>query len=231
MNRVGPIREPFGEWLRRASLYSFIGFLSLTALLAIVAVLFRSFGEFEIKVILTTVTITLASICCLCCGAYIQVSGHRGLGLTGIGVALLAALLLAGLIWFEWDADFYLKTTAITSICAVAFAHGFALWIARPKPGHRWVQMAVSLTIYTLASCLCLMILFEHFEDLAWRGIAALSILAALGTLVIPILHRIARAEEKEKPEILVLTRDSDGYYTDRDGRLYELRELGSNKE
>jgi hypothetical protein len=53
-----------------------------------------------------------------------------------------------------------------------------------------------------------------------------LAILAALETLIIPILGRLTVARVQTS-RTLTLTRREDGTYEDRQGRVYEVTEIG----
>jgi len=69
----------------------------------------------------------------------------------------------------------------------------------------------------------------ELIEQIISKSIAVLSVLLALVTLTIPILYRIGVAESDRGIERLVLTRREDGAYADRDGNIYEVREVAAS--
>ncbi len=214
--------------LTKASLYSFVGFLAVTALLAIGSVLSGNFGEFEIKVLATTSVIAVASICSLCCSAYSARSTTLLPGLGGILLAGLAAALLILSIWSETHAENYWKTTAVLSVLAIACAHALALLSVRLRPAHLWIRIATGVTILILAIVISGMIVGEVDDKGTAKLVAILAILAALETLVIPILGRLSKGQLEPLPRTLVLTEMQDGRYQDRGGRIYEVHSVSN---
>jgi hypothetical protein len=215
--------------VRKGFLYSFIVFLAISALLAITSVLFGKFGEFEIKVLVTTSVIAVASICSLCCSAYTSRSQNALPGIAGISVAGVSAAMLIIGVWTEMDSEGYWKTTAILSVFAIAFAHSLALLAVRLRPTHSWLQLGTAINIFALAAIISGMIVGEIDDEGVFKFVAVLAILAALETLVIPILGGLAKAELRQVRETLSLTKREDGIYEDERGHLYEVNEM-SNK-
>ncbi len=207
----------------KASLYSFVGFLAVTALLAIGSVLSGRFGEFELKVLATTSVIAVASICSLCCCAYSARSKTLLPGLGGILVAGLGATMLISGVWSEVPSEGYWKTTAILSVLAIACAHTLALLSVRLRPAHLWIQSATTVTILVLAGVISGMIVGEVDDKGMFKLVAVLAILAALETLVVPILGRLNKSQPEPLPQTLVLTERQDGKFQDRGGRVYEV--------
>jgi len=228
MNEMKQAENAAGR-VRKGSLYSFIVFLSISALLAITSVLSGKFGEFEIKVLITTSVIAVASICSLCCSAYSSRRQNSLPGIAGVSLAGVSAAMLILGVWTEMHSDGYWKTTAILSVFAVAFAHLLALLAVRLRPTHSWLQIGTAITIFSLAAFISYLILGEFNDEGAFKLVAVLAILAALETLVIPILGRLAKAKPNQAKQTLSLIKREDGMYEDQQGRLYEVNEM-SNK-
>ncbi|MFA6816569.1 MAG: hypothetical protein WCS73_09780 [Lentisphaeria bacterium] len=179
--------------VRKASLYSFIGFLVFSAILAIFSVISGSFSEFKIKVLITTSAIAVVSICSLCCSAYSgraenQLPSFGGIALAGIS----AAMLIFG-IWAELGSEEYWKTTVVLCVFAIASAHLLALLAVRLRPTLLWLQIATTISILVFALFISGMIFWEMYDEGSFKIVAVLAILAALETLVIPILGRANR--------------------------------------
>ena len=212
--------------VRKMSLYSFIGFLALSALFAIVCVIRGEFGEFEVKVLVTTLVIAAGSICSLCCSAYAGRTHNTWPALGGIGVATLAGALLILGVWMEIESEPYWKDTAVLGVLAAACAHALALLALRLKPEQRWLQVVTSVNIALLALVISSMILGEVDNEDVLKVVVVLAILAALGTLVVPILSRLARAQPDQPRAELLLTPRDDGTYEDKHGRVYTVTEV-----
>ena len=214
--------------VRKGSLYSFIGFLAISALLAITCVLSGEFGDFEIKVLITTSVIAVASICSLCCSAYSNRKENALPGLGGISVAAVSASMLIVGVWAEIDSEGYWKATAICSVFAIAFAHSLALLAVELRPTYSWLRIGTGINIFALAALISVLILVEIDDDYegVFKLVAVLAILAALETLVIPILGRLAKVAPTQAGEALSLTRREDGTYEDKGGRIYRVSEM-----
>ena len=212
--------------VRKASLYSFIGFLTISALLAITCVLSGEFGDFEIKVLITTSVIAVASICSLCCSAYSNRTQNTLPSLGGISLAALSAAMLIVGLWAEVDSEGYWKTTAVCSVFSMAFAHSLALLAVKLRPTHTWLQLGTGINIFALASLLSVIILAEIDDEGVFKIVAVLAILAALETLVIPILSRLSKVAPAQAGETLSLSRREDGTYEDKGGRIYRVSEM-----
>jgi hypothetical protein len=214
---------------RKLSLKLFIGFLGLTALVAIVCVLGGEFGELQVKILLTSTTISAASICAMSCAAFIEKRKLATLGLGGIGFAVVAAALVILGVWAEIEAEGFWKLTGSVSVVAVGLAHAFLLVLPELDPGHRWVQWATVITIGVLALQIIVAIFGEIESEGYYQILAAVAILVALGTLVVPILMKLRKGDGAAAAvETLVLTRIGERIYRDHDGREYRVTEIES---
>lgn len=213
------------EKLTKLTLRTFLGFLGLSAVIAIVAVLSGDFGKFEAKVIGTTCTISLASICAMSCAAFIARKNRSVIGLSGIGLAVSAALLIIIGIWPEIDGEVYWKTTASISVAAFASAHAFLLVLPNFGNRKKWFPVASALSVAVFALLVIVALWGEIDEEVYYRLMAAVGIVVGLQTVSLPILMKLSKgaAEIREK---LVLEKGPDGAYTDAAGRKYQLTEI-----
>jgi hypothetical protein len=141
---------------------------------------------------------------------------------------LSAAMLISGA-WSEINSEGYWKTTAVLSVLAIACAHALALLSVRLRPAHSWIQIATAVTTLILAVVVSGMILGEVDDKGMFKLVAVLAILAALETLVIPILGRLNKGQAEPPSRTLVLTERQDGRYQDRTGRIYEVHPMSNN--
>jgi hypothetical protein len=185
--------QPFA--VKKAFLYALIGSVVLGALLGILTILSGRFGWLEIRVLLTTVTIAGSSICGLACGAYLSTKRGRVLPLAGIGLTLLAAVMLIAGIWEPTFSDGYWQVAASASVFAVACAHLSLLSMARLADSFRWSLVAAYVVILGVASLIVALILRERYDAGMFQLLGVAAIVDAAITIVIPILHRLSRDE------------------------------------
>jgi hypothetical protein len=213
--------------LRKISLYSFGLFLAVSALFAIYTVVTGSFGAFEIRVLVTTTVIAAASICSLCCSAHIAATRQRWPGVTGIVLAGIAAVLAIYGAWIDPHGDTFWRTVAVFTVWAIAFAHALALLMVRLKARFNGLRLATAVTIGANALVFTTMIVTGYDDDAIFKLIAVLSILAALETLLVPMMAKISGREQSRSghPD-LVLFRDDSGGYRDRRGHRYLVQRV-----
>jgi hypothetical protein len=206
--------------LKKAFLYALIGSVGLSALLGILAILSGSYGWFEIRILLTTATIAAASICGLACGAYLATKRGQALPIAGVGLSLLAAVMIIAGMWIEMNSEVYWKVAASASVFSVAFAHLALLSMARLAEWFRWSLVAAYVAILGVASLIVLMILGQSNGSGMFQLLGVAAIIDAAITIVIPILHRLSKAEVAEGKES-----PSSAMLGDIDAEIAKLRE------
>ncbi len=180
----------------RAFLYSLIASVGLGALGGVITILSGKFGWLEVRVLLTTATIAAASICGLACGAYLATGRGVLLPIAGIALTGAAAVLVLFGLWAPERSEFYWKTAAIVSVYAVACAHLAMLSLARLADWFRWSLVVAYVTIFGVATLIALIIAVERFDHAGiFRLLGVAAILDAAITLLIPIFHRLSRAD------------------------------------
>ena len=217
---------------RKAALRVFIGFLSVTALLAIISVLSGEFGEFELKVLGTTAAISAASICSMSGAAFIERGMRIELGLVGIAMSILGAILVIVGMWPEFESEGYWKTTFTMIICAVGLAHAFLLALPRFDNPFKYIQIASWVFIAVLSIQLMVAMWAEIDEEGYYRVLAVTAILVGLCTLLVPILMKLRKGEGTEKV-VLQLEGVGNDTYRDPQGKLYKVTRIheGSKPE
>lgn len=211
---------------RRPALWSFIFFLSVSAGLALVAVLTGNFGKLQVRILVTTSVIAATSVGALSNSAYSSRTGNVQPATAGILLACLSAALIIIGIWFEPDTKWFWKPSATLSFFAIAFAWTLALIGIEIPRRYRWIKMSTGACIFMVSALVSLMFLFETSEEAVMRPTLVLAILAALGTLVIPILGRIFKVTGDKALRKLVLSEVEGGLFADENGKRYRVDPL-----
>ena len=188
---------------KKPLLYALVASVVFGAVLGIVLVLRNTWGWYETRVMLTTVIVAVASVFGLACDLSKTPFGSNWLPKTGLLLtALTAVMLLAGL-WLDFESDEFWRSVIVVTVFCVATVHVSLLSIARLTGNYRWVYLIGCQVIYGLAGLISAIVLFSIESDALWRFVAALTIVDAAITLIIPILHRIARMGTK-RDELLM---------------------------
>jgi hypothetical protein len=181
--------------VKQPLLYLLVASVIIGAVLGIIIVLRGTWGWFEVRVILTAATVAIASLCGLACDLSRTPRGANLLPSVGLVLTCVSAgMILIGM-WSDIEAERYWKTTACVSIFAVGTVHVCLLSIARLAAKFGWVYFVACQVIYGLALLLCAIIIWEVDNERMFRLVATVSIVDAALTLVIPLLHRISRAD------------------------------------
>ncbi len=218
--------------LKKPLLYALIASVVLGAGLGIILVLRNEWGWYEVRVILTTVIIAVASLCGLACDLSKTPIGTNLLPKSGLAMTgLAAALMLIGM-WSEIESDSFWKLAAVVSILGVATVHVCLLSIAQLERRFQWVYFVACQIIFGLAAILSFALVFEIDSDELWRIVAAISIVVAALTLVIPILHRIGRMSGNREPLLMPIdarnVADIDEQILQLEDRIKRLSQLRS---
>jgi hypothetical protein len=178
---------------KKVALWFLIVSVAISAALGIVALLTGTFGDFQMRIVLTTLTISAASIGALASGTLWEARGRKDLPIVGIGLSMVAALLLITGIWLEPLSNGYWKFTASTGVLAAATTHACLLSLAKLSRRFGWAKPANLIAVYTLAFFIIITIYSESSNDLGFRLIGTASIVVAALTIVTPIFHRLSR--------------------------------------
>lgn len=186
------------EPVKRAFLYALIGSIGVSAFMALSVIVAFDFDWWQFKALASALTIVAASVCGLACGAYLPSARNRALPLMGITLAIAAAAGVLLVIWAELDDDNHemlWKTTGTLWVFACAVAHLCLLSMARLTAGFEWSLVGAYIVILFVAALVTIMIWFDIHDEAMLRVMAAAVVLDAAITIVIPILHRLSRAQ------------------------------------
>lgn len=197
---------------KRTFLYSLIASIALSALIGIWAILLGNFGWFEARILGTTLTVVGTSILGLACGAYLESpkssdSPLRIVPVFGIVLSFVAAFIGLWLIWFSSNTsnepESIYKILAVTIIFAFSLAHLSLLSLAKLSKKFQWALIVACLAILALASIVSVIIVIEpKSEDtIVLRIIGVLAVVDAAITVMIPVFHRLSRADFPENRE------------------------------
>lgn len=189
------MQEPHN--LKRPLLYVLVASVIVGALLGIVIVLRNRWNWFEIRVMLTTIILATASLCGLACDLSRTPRGANLLPRAGFLLTFIGATLILIGMWSDLESGWFWKPTASLSVFAIATVHVCLLSIARLAAKFRWVFFIAWQVIYGVAMLICIMIIWEIESEAVFRFLAAISIVDAALTLVIPLLHRISKTEDE----------------------------------
>src|SRR5688572_20751318 len=181
--------------LARALLLMAIAALSLAALAAIVILLFGSFGETEGKILLTVLAIAGYSLTGLAATTALG-RAPLWLGPTGLGVSAVGFVLAVSLIWTTPEGSLLGRLMGTFFVLAVAIAHAALLLLLTRHVGEKSVLIArrATLVASSVLSVMIIVPMLSAWEPAAgyFRLLGAVAVLAVLGTLLVPILWKLA---------------------------------------
>lgn len=180
---------------KRIFLYTLIASTALSAVIGIGVILFGDFGNFEVRVLMTTLTVTAASILGLACGAYFESGRNKILPISGIALAIAAAVMTFFIIWnVTNESEVYIKCTATVTLLALSCAHLSLISLARLDRRFAWSRIAAFIFIGVLDAILLFLMWFEPegTSDMVSRTIGILSILIASVTVITPVFHKLS---------------------------------------
>jgi hypothetical protein len=185
------------KWPPRKFLLSvIIASLSITAVLGIIGVLWPGFGETGAKILGSTIGVDVASVLTLCCARPAKSAWHRAVQVTGILSACLGVVTGLYVIWLPASGlgDGMTRTAVVLFLLAAASTHASLMlaWRTYNRP-MRIVVPATILCIAAATELIANYVVFPGFDpgrDGYLRALTVVLILAALGTILILLLHR-----------------------------------------
>ncbi len=181
--------------LKRLMLKLLTGSVVLGAIAGVVIILRGQWNWFEVRVMITTIVLAVASLCGLACDLSRTPRRSNGLPYVGMLLTFVTTVLLMIAIWPEFESEWYLKTIGVFAIFTLATVQVCLLSIARLAKRFSWVYLIAIQIVYGLAILASVMLVWEIDGDRALRFLAALSIVDAALSLLIPLLHRISRTD------------------------------------
>jgi hypothetical protein len=188
--------------LARALLLLTIGALCLAALVAIGILLFGNFGETEGKILLTVVAIAGYSLLGLAATTALG-RGPGWLGPLGVGVSAVGFILFVGLIWIAPEGSLLGRLMGTFLILAVAIAHAALLLLLtrRTSGGPVGTVRRATLAASAVLTGMIVVPILTEWEPsgIYVRLLGTIAVLAALGTLLVPILWKLTAGADAQK--------------------------------
>lgn len=188
--------------VKKVFLYLLTCSIVLGALMGIWAIISGEFGELQGQILLTTLTVVGTSVLGLACGAFLESPRNTNLKavpLVGIALAVLCGFVSFWLIWQSSDSinDGAFKLFFVSLIFAFSLAQLSLLSMAHLAQKFRWSLVSAYIVIFILDFIISAIIVFELNGDdgFVLRLIGILSVVAASLTVMIPIFHRLSRAD------------------------------------
>lgn len=184
--------------MKQLALRILIVSVALSAVMGIYALLAGDFGDTEMRILFTTLCVGGASILAMACAPAWERRRMGVLPLAGVvmSVGCAAAFILG--IWTEIDSDEFWKTSLSVGLLGIAAAHACLMALAKLAARHRWVQVSAYVIAFVLAWALIGMLWMDDPDEDLWRWIGVLAVLLAAATILVPVLQRMAGADETQ---------------------------------
>lgn len=190
--------------LARALLVMVIGALCLAALVAIGLLLFGNFGETEGKILLTTLAFAGYSLLGL---AATSALGREPtwLGPLGLVVSAIGFVLCVSLIWVGPESELLGRLMGAFLVLGVAIAHASLLrFMTRDvSEGSVVTVRAATLVASSTLSAMIIVLILSGWEPggVYFRILGVVAVLAVLGSLLVPVLWKLAGGTLAPKAE------------------------------
>lgn len=202
--------RPRASLLRRVIVGIIIVSFGLAALGGIIVLLGAQLGDPAWKVLATTALVGAFSVAVLCCASLL---GRRlqAVGLVGAAVAVVTAVLSIVALWAQpsWEAEVFWDVlwTMVAASVGLSFACLLLLLADRRQAVVR-IGLIVTLALFALVFVL---VVYPVWTDATGgeaysRTLGIVSILAALGAIVVPVLSLLLRdrgADDRPRPGAL----------------------------
>lgn len=193
------------QTLKRYFIVTIIASLVLGAVLGILALLFGSFGWLEGRILLSTLAIGAMSITSLANQRNLESdhASYRRFAWASITFSVIALLLTLSLIWISVE-NVPWKPTLVFLILAVSTSHASLLLSSRAKS--KMIDVAVSTTLACIglvAGLLIYLVVLRPADvgETFYRLLGVFVIIDVLGTIVTPILARLAKNQPPNLPK------------------------------
>ncbi len=187
--------------LKRTFLLGVIGSLSLAALIGIWALLFDSFFGIEEEVFGTLGSVLLFCLPAMAASVMIEKRHWTRVMAFDLILCLVGVFFYVLVIWdilpwrlfsHGWFNDFIWKTMILLVTWAVVLPWTAMLAICRFRNWFNRIRILSIVLVFVTAAMISFGVIFDPNEDVYIRVLGAVGILAALGTITVPILAKVA---------------------------------------
>jgi hypothetical protein len=170
-----------------------------SAVAGLYPLLFGEWGWYETRVLFTSLCVSGMSILTLAGGAAYERGKLGGLPSLGVVASLLGFSMLIFMIWAEPGGVTFPKIALSLVIFGTASGHASLVALARVPQGYRWAPVCAYGTSL-FAALLLIGLIWEAFEpgSFVFRLLAADAVLFGAFTILVPVFHRVGRAQEEE---------------------------------
>ncbi|GAA4667625.1 proline-rich domain-containing protein [Frondihabitans cladoniiphilus] len=201
MTTTGRLTPFSSEWIRRGVRHSVIWSLVAAALVAVVCVITGSFGAVGAKA-LTTIALLLGFALISWYDAEVSAKRSTWFAIASAGTSVF--LLLVGLVklWLpSFDGSSFGAWLSLVAIIRVGLLHVHLLLGIYGRFATRLMSQLSHVTVALVAVLMVLLALpplanWAPFSEGYWRFVAAVGILDALGTILVPLIHVLLYRDE-----------------------------------
>ena len=178
-------------------LRSLIVALSISALIGIFIFLVGDFGDTEARILATTLSIGGFSLTGLCSANLKTSSRYEMFSNIGMIVSVLGFIFTLITIWEFAITDHDWKAMLTFIILAVAMAHVALLLLIKPKTNLIRILLIATMTCISIVAFMLIKSTWSEFKEAEFyfRVLGVFAILDVLGTIVTPIMNRIAESD------------------------------------
>lgn len=178
-------------------LIGIVSSLVASALVGIFVLLTGSFDNTDWKILGTTLAVGIFSITSLAnLRTFDSDKGlFRSYSAASIIISIAAFCLVTGLIWSESTSDIIGKFTATFAVLAVSSAHASMLLPLRNRGANQKTVVTATLMFIAAVAAMIIYLVWAadtDVGDLYYRTLGVFAILDVLGTIIAPILARLA---------------------------------------
>ena len=184
--------------LKKAFLITMIFSLSISALIGIIIFLIGNIGEIEMRILLTTLAIGGFSLTGLVSASLHDKKKFVPFAWIGIFVVILGFFISLFVIWEpEFGSEALVKTEITLIVFTIDIAHTSLLLFIDSR--RTFVNVFLFLTIFfvfLISLQILSLVWFEYNpESIWWRLLGVFAILDVLGTIVVPLSHKLTKVE------------------------------------
>jgi MFS family permease len=184
---------------RRIIVWVVVASFAIAAILGIAALLAPEFDETAWRVLSTTSVVGAFSVLVLCCASLLG-RALRVFGLVGVAVSLITLVYAIWMIWWmpEWNDGWYewyrILGTGVAVSIAFAVASLLLLLADRRRAAVR-IGLWITLGLFALVLAMVIFVIWarDYDYEVVQRILGILSILAALGAIVVPVMSLLLK--------------------------------------
>ena len=173
----------------------FLGLVAVNAAIGSAVLLAGGMDGTGGKIFLTSLLATIGSLVGSVCAIGWRSPARRPFAVLGVAATLVAFGLLEVVIWASVDSEWVGKLVGSAAIVATASAGTALLGQARLAPHHRWIVTAADVLTAIVVGMAIVGLWAEVDSDAFLRVLGVLCVGLATAAIVVPVLHRVDRAD------------------------------------